>query len=234
MVNLKVSTPEAEGVLQVSKSLKFQVLLEGKEMRALFNALSPCWIGAVSGVVSLQEGLIPVPLFLEHYEGYVEALKKGELPLESSLRPYFSGAISSTPEAFYARDVGKGRYLVKAVQPVVQMQAHHFFYSTLDRQFHPLVLGKESVTWGLQFSYPQIVQNPQTGMIEKVDPAGATTKLFQTLRGWMRDFTRPTPFLVNGEKKVEPIRLGKECFSWISEHPQMRAKGIRVGGRYES
>jgi len=43
--------------------------------------------------------------------------------------------------------------------------------------------------------------------------------LFQKIKVWIRDNTRATPFLVDGERKNVPMRLGKKCFSWINTHP---------------
>jgi hypothetical protein len=218
------------GVLQASKSLKIQVLLDVCEMQALFAHLGEFYIAIVSEPVSIEQAFVSKQEFLENYRVYVTALQRGELPEESSLRRYFSGALTRTTDALYAFRVGEERYLIKPIQPLIQMQVHHFFYSTVDGKFHPLVLGKESVTWGIQFSYPQIAQDPQSGEIRKVDQSFLNTSLFTDLSRWMRNATRPTPFLVGDRRSNEPIRLGKDCFSWIGKHPQLQAKGIAIRG----
>lgn len=229
---IRVSTPQDEGVLQVSKSLKYQVLLDDEEMKALLAALPPFFIGVVSEVIALENGIVSLSDFLDGYQQYITPLKRGELPVEAPLRRYFSSAFSANLDAFYAMDLGKGRFLLKTIQPVIQLQVHHFFHSPVDQKFHPMVLGKESVTWGIQFSYPQIAQDPKTCAIQKVDPASPNSLLFQTLGRWMREHTRPTPFMVGETRSNEPIRIGKECFNWIGRHPQLMQKGIHIRGSH--
>lgn len=230
MIQLHISSPQEMGILQASKSLKTQVLLDFCEMEALFAQLGEFHIAIVSEPVSMEQALVSKQEFLEKYRDYVVALKEGKLPEEASLRRYFSGALTRTTEVLYAFQIGIDRYLIKPIQPLIQMQVHHFFYSTVDGKFHPLVLGKESVTWGVQFSYPQIAQDPKTGAIGKVDQSFPNTSLFTDLSRWMRNETRPTPFLVGEKRSNEPIRLGRSCFSWIGNHPQLRAKGITIRG----
>jgi len=227
---IRVSTPAIEGVLQVSKWLKIQMLLGSEEMQALFQALEPFGIYNVSSPVLREEAVIDKGAFLEAYSYYVTALKNGTLPSEGSLRRFFSAAWSSTSDSFYAMEVGKDKVLVKPTKPVVQLQGHHFFYSLLDHKFHPMVLSPDSVTWGIQFSYPQIYQHPKSQLFSKVDnsPEFPNTELFRRLNLWMRDHSAPTPFLVGTERTNVPIRIGKKCFSWIAKHPQLVAKQIQV------
>ncbi|MFS8563623.1 MAG: hypothetical protein LVR00_04585 [Rhabdochlamydiaceae bacterium] len=220
---LKVSHPSQEGVLNVSKWLKTQVLLSGAEMRQLFAHLAPCALYNVSELV--PEGEIPQELFLETYAQYAEILQAGKI-LEP--RRLFSGALSATPDAFYKMEVKAGQYLIKTIQPVVQMQLHQFLPSKLDGKFHPMVLSQDSVSWGVQFSYPQICQDPKTNLFSKVSEQFPNTLLFDKLTKWLRNFSTPTTFIWEGKKTAVPIRLGKECFSWINRHPQLQEKGIQV------
>lgn len=230
MKTIRVSTPQEEGILQVSKCLKYQVLLDATEMASLFSALGSFYLGVVSEPVSLESAIIEKEVFLEKYKEYIDPLKRGELPIEAPLRKYFSTALSADVDAFYAMSVRGERYLLKSIQPVIQIQAHHFLYSSTLGTFHPLVLGKDSVTWGLQFSYPQIAQDPKTCAIQKVAADAPNTLLFGALSRWLREYTRPTPFVVGEKRSNEPIRIGKVCFSWIARHPQLQSKGIQIRG----
>jgi len=54
------------------------------------------------------------------------------------------------------------------------------------------------------------------------------TALYRSVQRWMRAHTIPTPFHVNGKKINVPMRLGKKCLPWISEHCQLKEKGIKV------
>ena len=227
---IRISSPKMEGILQVSKWLKIQVLLDPEEMEELFKMLNNPYIVVVSEPVEPQDAVIPASVFLDRYKDYVHLLRQGQIPLTDDFRRYFSCAISQTLDAFYAIPAGGLKYLIKPNKPVIQMQAHHFFYSDLDKKFHPMVLSSDSISWGLQFSYPQLFQSPKTRQIEKVTdtPEFPSSALFSTLSKWMRSATLPTPFEVNGTRANSPIRIGKKSLDWIKTHPQLKMKGIQV------
>ncbi|MBI2742673.1 MAG: hypothetical protein HYX48_02000 [Chlamydiales bacterium] len=227
---IQVSSPEKQGVMRVSKALKHQVLLDETEMRDLFSALSPFEIFRVSDPVVAEQMLIEHEGFLERYAEYIRSLKEGALPDETSLRPYFSSAFTVSREALYAMPVGKERYLIKTIKPVIQLQLHRFFVSAIDGRFHSMVLGKDSITWGIQFSYPQIYQDPQTHAYAKVVDSTEfpNTALFHKLVKWLRANTLPTPFVFQGKRTNAPIRMGRACLPWISQHPGLNAHDIQI------
>ena len=224
----RLSTPAQEGVLRVSKWLKFQVLLDEEEMAELLQVLDPLKIFIVSQLVTKENCEISPADFLEKYTTYAAALKQGQLPDEATLRPVFSSLFTATSDILYAQEVRADTFLIKAIKPVIQLQAHHFFVSAIDGKFHPMVLSEESVTWGLQFSYPQLAQDPKTSAFAKVvdSPDFPNTAPFLRLAKWLRRKSSPTPFWYRGVKTYVPMRLGKKCFGWIAHHPQL--KGLEV------
>ncbi|NGX26847.1 MAG: hypothetical protein K940chlam6_00772 [Chlamydiae bacterium] len=222
---IDLSTPEKEGILQVSKSRKLPILLDVSEMRALFEMLSPFWIYDVSRPVDLEEAEIAPEAFLEGYARYVKGIQEGAL-IDENL-PFFSAIFTTTKEILYAMPLSNGKNLIKSRLPVIQLQRHHFIYSDT---FHSGVMGKESITWGIQFSYPQLFLDPKTKAIGKVEKNEKfpNTEFFHRLTKWVRDHTRATPFCI-GEKRVnQPMRLGKKCFTWINQHPGLKKKGLKV------
>lgn len=231
---LRISSPEQEGVLQASKWLHWQVLLDEREMAALLEELGSFSIHIVSTLVPQPHGLVSKEEFLREYKLYVNALKNGHEPNEKQCRPFFSSIFTKDKEALYAMETG-GRYLIKPLLPVVQLQLHHVFLSSVDGKFYPMVHSADSITWGIQFSYPQIFQDPSTGAFGKVDagPRFPNTPLFAEIAKWMRKHTLPTPFVVNGQKVNLPIRLGKSCWEWIVHHPHLLRKNIGVYPRKE-
>jgi hypothetical protein len=228
--DLRISSPKEEGALQVSKWIKCQVLLDIEEMSQLLFELSALHFCVVSEPVKKGDGIISSELFLEHYKNYVGAIKEGRLADESLFRKFFSSAVTCTTDIMYAIAVGREKYLIKPIKPVIQLQAHHFFYSRLDRKFHPMVLSTESVTWGVQFSYPQLYQDPKSHRIAKVanSPEFPNTSVFARLLKWLRHHTLPTPFFVEDQRVNAPIRIGRQCLEWIHQHPQLKEKGIRI------
>jgi hypothetical protein len=227
---IRISSPRAEGILQVSKWIKVQVLLDGSEMRQLIHTLGPLFCIVVSEAVKGDEALISLSAFLEKYEEYVSLLKQGQVPQSDAFRRFFSCALSTSLDICYAIVVGDNKFLIKPTRPILQLQTHHFFYSDLNGKFHPMVLSPESISWGLQISYPLLFQDPVTGQVAKVidSPAFPNTAIFTQLRRWIRSFTLPTPFEVNAMRIHSTIRIGKQALVWIKNHLQLKQKGIQV------
>ncbi|MBS0629900.1 MAG: hypothetical protein JSS30_06740 [Verrucomicrobia bacterium] len=216
--------------MQVSKSRKLPILIDAEEMRELLAVLGEFSIFDVSRKVSKESAEILKADFLKVYSEYVNGIKTGKLIDEAPLRPYFSAIFTLTTDVLYALPVGKDHYLIKAKRPVVQLQRHHFIYTDT---FHSGVMGAESVTWGIQFSYPQLFLDPETNAIGKVEknPNFPNTELFQNLAVWVRNNTVATPFVVQGKVRNQPIRLGKRCFTWINNHPALKARNLYVADR---
>lgn len=225
---LKVSTPEQEGVLQVSKSRKIPVLLSATEMERLFSALGTFCIFDVSRPLALSEAQIPHEQFLKAYREYVHGIEGGKLIDEAFLRPYFSAMFTYSSEGVYASRLVNGKFLIRPKTPAIQLKRHHFIYD--ESGFHSGVMGKESISWGIQFSYPHLFMDPKTKAIGKVEKNDQfpNTSLFHLLSKWIRSNTLPTPFIVSGEMARQPIRLGKEAFDWIHNHPQCIEKRLYV------
>ncbi len=227
---IRISSAKLEGVLQVSKWLKVQVLLDTDEMHELIASLAPVEFVNVSGLIKVEQAILSSKRFEEKYAEYISLLKQGHIPSTEDFRSFFSAAMTRSLDLFYAIAAGAERYLIKPLRPVVQLQAHHFFYSTLDHQFHPMVLSGDSVTWGLQFAYPQLYQDPKTRQVIKVIDSSEfpNTALFSKLLKWIRSATLPTPFEVGGVRTNSPIRIGKKAYAWIKNHPQLQRDGISI------
>lgn len=227
---LRQSSLETEGALKVSKYLSVQVLVDSDEMAQLIEAL-PVFVAANgSGLSPIGEGLASPQDFLDVYSHYIDTLKRGEVPSSSMYRSRFYDMWTLDTDLLYAIPVNDSQQVVKACRPVIQLQAHSLAYSSIDGKFRPMVLGADTIQWGVQFSYPQVFQDPKTAQIHKVDesPDFPNTALFKRLQRWVRQHSIPTPFVVDGKKTNVPMRLGKACASWIHQHPQLQAKGITV------
>lgn len=192
------------------------MLVSLDEMKCLFDELSPFFIYATHGVIE-GDGSISQEAFLNIYAGYLNTWE----PLKACVW-------TLDPEAVERREVSGGRTLIRPKQPVIQVQNHAFHFSEVDQTFHPGIQGKDSIAWGIQCSYPQIFQNPESEAFEKVDQSFPNTALYKKLAKWTRNHTRATPFLYQGKKINVPMRLGKECFSWVNTHPQLATKGLLV------
>jgi hypothetical protein len=216
--------------LKASKWLSSPVLIDFKEMEALCAAIEPFYLYPVGSVMPLgdeRKGLEP---FLSAYGYYIDSLQKGELPDEERYRSHFSSVFTVAPECLFAIPVGEGQQVVRIAKPVVQLQMHRLHYSEEEGKFRSMTFGSETILWGIQFSYPQLYQDLKTNEAYSVGlgPMFPNTALFRKIQQWIRHNTAPTPMRI-GEAHVNiPMRLGKNCFSWINSHPQLIARQIHV------
>ncbi|MGA8164544.1 MAG: hypothetical protein WB791_05895 [Waddliaceae bacterium] len=216
--------------MQVSKWLRIQVLLNEEEMESLFSALGNFGIYLTGTITKTSAGSLERQEFVDAYRRYVHTLKEGNLPDDSHYRTPFSSALSTATDHFFVIPVNEEEQLLRVCKPVVQLQLHRMGYSLYDGKFRPMIFGRECIDWGLQFSYPQLYRDPDTHQVEKVEAGDKfpNTELFHTFRRWCRQHSVPTPFVVNGERVNTPMRLGKQCFSWINRHPKLAERGISV------
>ena len=224
-----------ESPLQASKWLESQLLIDGDEMAALLDHLGPFFLFACGSVCRAGKGEISKDEFLRHYRAYIELLKNGVEPEASFYRSLFSPALTVTTDSLFSLPLSDEREIIRVSKPVIQLQAHYMSYSTVDKKFHSMVFGSDSISWGIQFSYPQLYRDDQTKIVEAVkeSPAFPNTHVFHALQKWVRQNTIPTPFHVKtavGDESVVnvPMRLGKKCLSWINRHPHLIKKGISV------
>lgn len=228
-MSLRLSTT-AEMPLQASKWLTIPVLIDSSEMANLFSHLSDFFLYFCGGVTPLNQGAFSKEDFLSHYSSYIDTLKAGQLPDPATYLRWFSPAMTATPDSLYVVPLPNDKQLIRIAKPVVQLQANAIDYSPFDKKFRPMVFGKDNIPWGIQFSYPQQYLDSHTKQVIELknDPKNLNTLLFRKLQQWIRQETVPTPFIVANELQNVPIRLGKQCLSWINHHPQLIIKGISV------
>lgn len=218
-MSLRISNPSEEGVYQASKWLKVQVLLDPEEMNDFLGSLAPFWIFPLTGLV--DGAPISPSVFCEKYAHWIEGLKKGRIPSSEDLRKLVACAFTDDLSALWLQKTGE-KFLTKIAKPIIQVQAHFFSYSRVDGVIRPMSMGLDSIFWGLQFSFPQVYQDPKTMELCVLE----RSPLFRKLQLWVRENTRPTPFLIDGKKMNSPIRIGRKCFSWIHMHPQLKENNI--------
>lgn len=225
---IRVSHPKHEGEMQVSKWLKIEVLLDPNEMQELFKALGNFSIYNVSEVVSAKSMEISKEAFIQDYKSYIAQLKAGNQSI--SAYPSFSAVLTNTEKVFYAMPIKDDAYLVRPLKPVIQLRMHHFSYSNADHSFHSMTFGKETVSWGLQFSYPQIYKHSEDEDFCEVlkEDSFPNSSLFKIIIKWMRKNSMPTPFTIDNRRVNTTFRLGKQCFHWIDKHPQLIANHMEI------
>jgi len=227
-MNLRISTPQ-ERALQASKWLSCQILIDPEEMQSLFESLSPLHLYLCGLVLPKSETEVPVETFLNVYKNYIQELKEGKLPEPKSYQKWFCCAMTKEREALYSVPINENDEIVKISSPIIQMRAHTLDYSPIDKRFHSMVFGKDSIPWGIQFAYPQLTLDPTTQEVLQIRQHDfSNNQLFKTLQQWVRANTIPTPFIIENEMINESVRLGKNCLNWINKHPTLIKKSISV------
>jgi hypothetical protein len=216
----RISTPAIEGPFQAAKWIKIQALVDQAELEILLQ--EPFFIYPLSGAFPLSAFPVAKKKYLENYSESIEALKMGGIPNET--KDLNVVAWANSPESVWLQQIPGDRYMVKPCEPFVQVQIHQMGFSEVDREFRPMILSQASIFWGLQFSFPKIYQEPKTLAIKESEES----ELFQVIRQWVRNYTLPTPMMVHGKRVNIPMRLGKNCFSWINKHPQLLNKNLSV------
>jgi hypothetical protein len=209
-------------IFQGAKWLKIQALLDGSELKSLFQCLGEVKIFPLGIPMEAQSFPIEADAYVSSYASWVDALKKGEIPSGDALRTLNMTLWCEDETSVTISELKNGRYLVRPKKASLQVQIHSMGYSTVDRTFRPMVLGQDTIFWGLQWSFPQVGQDPQTGEIFELKPH----PWFVKIRQWTRDNAIPTPMLVDGVKTHLPIKIGKQCLSWIGQHPQLAKLGV--------
>ena len=212
---------------EASKWLDVRVLLDGDEMSQLCDELPSFGIYATGSVMKQGQGFISLNHFLTVYRDYVACLKSGKIPNEAHYRQPFSSLWTRQVDHLAITQISESEQLIRPCLPVIQLSHHRLSYSPVDGKFRSMVLGN-SLTWGIQFAYPQIFKDAVTQDIVQVSDSLPNTELFRKLQRWVRHHTLPTPFIAEGRRINVPVRIGRRCMEWIHQHPQLLAQNLKI------
>ena len=167
--------------------------------------------------------------FIKSYEHYLQVLMT-DVVLDEPFRFHFTTIITKSEDAIATIALPDGRHMVQPLKPILQMRPHRLGYSRVDGEFRPLVFGQKSISWGVQISYPQLYQDPKNRVVSNAldEELFENTSLYYALKDFIRKQTLPTPFVVDGAITRVPMRLGKDCFSWINGHKELTLQGVEV------
>ena len=210
--------------MEASRWLRLQGLIDAEEMASLFEALSPFRIYSTASAVKKGQGEIAQEHFLSIWFSYIQSLKRGEIPEPSRYLLPFSSLFTRSEEALYSIELDAERELLRLAAPAIQLQPLYISYSKEAGKFQAMAYGKEAISWGVQFSFPQLFLDKESGRViqtlrERELLNGA---LFKELRKWFRMHTRPALFEIGGSRLASPFRIGKKSVEWIEKHPQLK------------
>ena len=212
--------------MQATKWLKLPLFLDASELQALFDYLGQIAIIPLSGVFPKGKEELSFSNYIALYSQYLERLHKGDY---SDPDKKLITAWTLDPQDVEERQVATG-FLVKPLRPVIQVQPYWLNYSETDGKFHEMAFSKESLAWGLLFSFPQLFQESKTLDIVKVkEPEFPNAGLFKALQRFSREATLPTPFTTPAGQVNFPARIGKKMLPQAALMPQLQSKGLKCG-----
>ena len=187
------------------------MLLEMDELLDLLTQIEPFELFQTNAIVDSAEP-IEKKVFLNQYEENLKKIKNDQKGIHT-----FNYSLAKDITSFEKKVLPNQKIILKQKKPCILVQNHSFFYSTIDHTFHSNAKSEESIDWGVQFSIPQIAQDPNTKEIIdiKMNP------IFKTIQKWTRTHTKPTPFLIEAKKMNATFRIGHKCMPWIQKHSQL-------------
>lgn len=205
-----------------SRWVSLDFLLDLSEMEMLLKELEPSLLLSSTPMGKNNPFYLEKKTFLEAYSYYISKLKNQKIPEISRYKSLFYFFITQDLENIYRHEVIKGREVLKIYKPTLLVKPISLQYSKVDHSVRVGPLNPNGILWGLQVSFPQLMQEGGSPDIKTINPqVNENANLFKTLRRWIRAQTKPVSFKVQNEKIILPIRLGKNCSCWISKHPQL-------------
>lgn len=227
---INISTPSKEGILQASKWQHVRMLLDSSELEKLFESLNSFYLVNIAKVCGKEEVVVNTRSVFQAYDRYIAALKSEDKFDDKLYRQMFSLALSKGLEPFYLMQVKEDAFLAKITQPIIRMQLFSFHYIEEEKQFVSTQNREHSISWGLEFSFPQFYQDIHTCQPIEVlkDKDNYNTKLFKIIQKWAREYTLPASCFIHKSKHIAPFKLGKKCLEWINGYPTMQRHGLEI------
>lgn len=210
---------------EVSRARSQRVLLDPEEMNSLFQVLGSFFLfrTATKNELPAQDDRTEWRLL---YEEYIEQLKLGDVGRAVLL----SAFIAPSKESFYALSTPSKKIQIRPREPIIQITHHTFSFNPEEGQFYSQIFGAEALSWGVEWSFPLLFEEPFSKEVFKLTDAERwpALLLFKKWEGWLREHTEPVKFLSREKKEIAPFRIGKKAKSWAKELPALHKKGLTL------
>jgi len=201
-----------------ARFVKVAALLSLDHLEDLLDSLGPFVLARTGAVLERDAVFLTKEDLLFHYKIYIEAIENGEDP-NPKVRPFLSTTLAPCKASFTLDFVDGIRCIARAGEPCIQLRYHVLAYSPIDHSFHSMALGKETVPWGIQFSFAGLVE--RRGVVEEVDRTAPAAQQFRILQKWLRHNTEPACFRgPNWERRIS-ARISPQLVKAINAHPAL-------------
>lgn len=151
-----------------------------------------------------------------------------ETTLDLDISPYripFSSALSQDSSDFSVTNLAGEKVLVKPRQPVIQLRPLSLSISP-DGALQTKSWGKDHIFWGIQLSYPQIFQDPDTKEIIQALANHPNGKLFKEILRWFRHHTKPVSLAKREKSLAFSLKVGSKSVYLLAKHEQIKKSMI--------
>lgn len=231
MPQLETGSIAQLGVMNASKWLRFALLVDVSELQTLLENLGQVHLINLSPVHSEQDLLVTKEQLLKQYKDYIDLIKAGKSVDHAHMQKAFALHMSYDMSSCYQIVLKEGALLyAKERAPGVRLRLHNFSWDGENGQTHSNVHAKNGITWGLEFAYPQIFASSIDEEVVYVLKSNEmpNNALFQQVKKWVRQGSKPVRFLYEGSSCVSTIRLGKEAQNWVGCHEGLRTNKLEV------
>ena len=219
------------GVMQASKWLRFRVLFDDTTLAQWLDSIGDiycinlCSACDEKGLYSSKEEL------LTHYKHYMNELKRGQVVDHSLFQKKLSLHITKDLSTCYKMSLKNSKlHFAKERAPGIRMVLHNFSWDRAHQTIHSNVYAKHSITWGLEFSYPQIFSGSVCDEVTYVLKSKTlpNNELFMQLKQWIRRESKPTTFCYQNQTVVSTLRIDKKGDNWIHHHKGLEDNELKV------
>ncbi|PCI76629.1 hypothetical protein COB21_04165 [Candidatus Aerophobetes bacterium] len=219
------------GEMQASKWLRIRILLDEKTLTQWFDLIGQvCFVNLFA--TKSEDALIVSPEeVLSRYTQYMEQIKAGKEVDHAYFQKKLTLHMTKDPKSCYKTALkGKSIYFAKEKAPGVRMALFGFSWDKSHREIHSNVYSKTTISWGLEFSYPQIFSGSlDTEVVylaqEKDRPNSA---LFVQLKQLIRRASKPVKFIYEDQKIISSLRMDKTGGAWINNHFGLKENSLKV------
>jgi len=207
-----------------SKLQKVVFLISSTELKELFarlQDLGPMYFFHTGALLDSREADTKLGPFITAYQTFYEGLQIGDASLVKQASKHLSRSLSMDMTTCICNEASKGKYLAKLLEPGVHVRPCKVSFSPEIKKLHINALGSDAFTFGLEVSYPQLIQKAGQEVENALLPPFKNGTLFKKLRQQLRAITRPVKFNLAGEVLFSELRTS-ESARWILD--KMHAK----------
>jgi hypothetical protein len=192
-----------------------------EEWAHFFHDFPQLHLFRVASVVAKGKEEMEISEFLSIMTKFITEIEsRSDIDIDPYRIP-FSCALSPTISDFSVMHLPGERVLVKPREPVIQLRPLSLSMSP-EGALQTKSWGKDNIFWGIQLSYPQIFQDPQTKEIVQALADHPNGKLFKEILKWFRLHTKPVSLAKRGKSLAFSLKVGAKSVYLLAKHEQIK------------